>query len=116
MAWRYDEEKIERQRAERERRHIEEMDNAPAEDGVCYFFGGDASIVKIGHTRNLWQRINRLKCDCGPYSMDLLATAPGGAARERYYHRIFAEYAIGNEWFERSSPIESEIERLGGGV
>ena len=112
MAWRYDEAKIERQRAERERRHLEEMDNAPECEGWCYFFGGDAEIVKIGFSCNINQRINRLKSNCGPYRMGLLAKARGGRSRERYYHRLFAQFSEGEEWFTRVPEIDAEIARL----
>lgn len=109
MAWRYDEAKIERQRAERERRDLEEMDNSPEAAGLCYFFGGTAGILKIGYTRSIWARINRLKSNCGPYKMGLLAVAPGGSTRERHYHRKFGQYAVGGEWFDRVPEIDAEI-------
>lgn len=112
MAWRYDEAKIERQRAERERRDLEEMDNSPEAAGLCYFFGGTAGIIKIGYTRSIWARINRLKSNCGPYRMGLLAVAPGGSARERHYHRRFDQHAVGGEWFNRVPEIDAEIAAL----
>jgi Meiotically up-regulated gene 113 len=112
MAWRYDEAKIERRRLERERADEIEMDSMPESEGVCYFFGCEGVLVKIGYTRNLNQRINNLKGNTGPYRLRLLATARGGRTREMHYHRKFRAHSVGNEWFEFAPEIEAEIARL----
>lgn len=111
MAWRFDPEKIERRRLERERQDIAEMDAMRPAYGLCYFIGCAEGLVKIGYSRNVAQRLNWLQSS-SLYRLDLLTTANGGREREKFYHRKFAKHRIDGEWFRRCPEIEAEIERL----
>jgi hypothetical protein len=111
MAWRYDPERIERGRAERERQSIANMDAEPLSEGLCYFIGCDEGLVKIGWSKNVAQRRKALQA-ASMYKLRILATARGGRTREMYYHRKFWDHAVGGEWFRRCPEIETEIAKL----
>jgi hypothetical protein len=113
MAWRYDAEKIERRRVEREQQAIAEMDAMNPKYGVCYFIGCEEGLVKIGYSANLNQRFNTIKSG-SLYKLSILATANGGRSREAFYHHKFAEHRFSGEWFSRCPEIEAEIARLNG--
>lgn len=55
--------------------------------------------VKIGFTANLEQRLKEIQAMC-PVPLELLATVPGGRAREAALHREFAGDRVHGEWFE----------------
>lgn len=79
----------------------------------CYFIGGDEGLIKIGFSYNPQERLKSLQLG-SPITLRVLATAPGGAARERAYHEQFAAMRVRGEWFERTPEIEFEIARLSG--
>lgn len=81
----------------------------------CYFIGGDEGPVKIGYSTSVDDRLKTIQAH-SPLRVRVLATRDGGEDRETAYHAQFAEHRLHGEWFERSPSIESEIERLGGGV
>ncbi len=116
MAYRFNAEKFERDKAEREAARAAlawaEMDAMPASVGFCYFFGGDEGPIKIGFSRDVAGRINTLKSNTGPIRTRLLAKINGGREREAHYHHRFREYRLGHEWFTRCPEIEAEIARL----
>ena len=97
--------------ADQEAAYIAELDAMPDCVGMCYFVGND-EIVKIGYSRNVPKRVSTIKSSSGPYRLNLLATARGGSDRERHYHHLFAEHALGSEWFNMHPDIEAEITRL----
>lgn len=80
---------------------------------TCYFIGGDHGLIKIGYSYNPHERLKALQLG-SPVDLRVLATAPGGAARERAYHDQFAEARVRGEWFSRTPEIEAEIARLQG--
>lgn len=98
--------------ARRERENIAEMNAAPLREGLCYFIGDGEGIVKIGFSKHLWQRVNRIKGNTGPIQVRLLATARGGRSREMHYHRKFAAHAQGGEWFDYAPEIAAEVALL----
>lgn len=115
--FRFDAEKYEREKREREeareRQWVAEMDAMHPRSGYCYFVGSrEAGIVKIGFSRNLAERVNRLKSNSGPYRLELLAKVVGGSERERHYHCKFETFRFSGEWFHLSPEIEEEISRL----
>jgi hypothetical protein len=116
VAYRFDAEKYEVGKREREEARLREslaaMDAAPDSVGFCYFFGGDEGPIKIGYSRNLAHRINTLKSNTGPIKARLLARINGGREREAYYHGLFKAHRLGNEWFERCPEIQAEIDRI----
>lgn len=79
----------------------------------CYFIGGDEGLIKIGYSYSPEERLKALQLG-SPIELRILATAPGGAARERAYHDQFAAMRVRGEWFERAPEIEAEIARLQG--
>lgn len=81
--------------------------------GASEFYGdGTIELVKIGHSRVLGGRMNQLCGNMGMMRGTLLATAPGGADRERAYHNHFAEHRQSGEWFRPDRAILAEIDRL----
>jgi hypothetical protein len=81
------------------------------EEAICYFVGGAEGPVKIGHAKNMRNRLVALQ-NGSPVRLSVLATASGGLTRETAYHFQFAEYRLHGEWFERVPAIQAEIERL----
>jgi hypothetical protein len=79
--------------------------------GYCYFIGGIEGGIKIGNSRNPGRRLSEIRRQT-PEKLQILARVGGGAGRERYYHKLFAEHHRGGEWFERHPDILAEIERL----
>jgi hypothetical protein len=89
-----------------------------AETGsICYFIGSEAGPVKIGYSGDVRERLRRLQHG-SPYRLRVLATADGGAARERAYHWQFRSAWSHGEWFERTPKLLAEIAWLnaGGGM
>lgn len=116
MAWRFDPEKIERRRLERELQDIAALDASPESDGLCYFIGCDVedddSIVKIGFSTSVRRRFKQIRGTAALSKLILLATARGGRSRELFYHRKFAAHRCGGEWFRFGPDIRAEVARL----
>jgi hypothetical protein len=87
------------------------LDTMPLDRGVCYFFGAAEGVVKIGFSKNIMQRFNRINSS-SLYHLEILALAPGSDCRERHYHNRFQPHSIGREWFKRCPEIEAEIASL----
>jgi hypothetical protein len=65
--------------------------------------------IKIGYTANMRQRINSLRVE----AKDILATEPGGRAKERERHLQFANIRQGRrENFERTADLLTHIGRV----
>lgn len=74
---------------------------------VYYIRMGDH--IKIGYTQNLKERIGGLRVD----TSDVLATEPGGRAKERERHLQFADIRIGRrENFERTADLLTHIAKV----
>lgn len=80
---------------------------------VCYFIGADTGPIKIGYSVCVQSRLSAMQSG-SPMVLRVLATAPGGPAREAAYHQQFRDSRLHGEWFERTPDILAEIERLKG--
>lgn len=99
-----------------DRRLVAELDAKSERAGLCYFIGAPGEpLVKIGFSKDVHSRLDWLRSTTGQ-PLEILATARGGRAREAYYHRVFQDHALGNEWFARHPSLLAEIERLGAGA
>lgn len=78
---------------------------------LCYFIAAGEGPIKIGHSVDVEARLRGFQAGC-PVKLRILATAPGGEAREAAYHWQFAEHRAHGEWFERHPDILVEIDRL----
>jgi hypothetical protein len=98
-------------KAREEAEHIAWMDSTGSRNGVCYFLACEEGLVKIGYSRDLWQRVSQIRPTC-MYKLTVLAVAPGGRSRESHYHHKFREHREFGEWFTRAPEIEEEMARL----
>lgn len=95
---------IEREALDRERAE-EKAAHAQAQAAALVYFAEREGFVKIGHATNVAGRLKALASGgqsvpgmrVGP--LQLLATMPGGRAREKVLHGRFAHLRIGGEWF-----------------
>jgi len=72
---------------------------------VVYFMRlGD--LIKIGYTTNLRQRVSSINPE------EVLATEPGGRARERELHKRFAALRVHGEWFRHEGELAEYISTL----
>jgi hypothetical protein len=83
-------------------------ETAYAEQSQVYYIRmGDH--IKIGYTQNLKERLTGLRVDVS----DVLATEPGGRAKERERHLQFADIRIGRrENFERTADLLTHIAKV----
>lgn len=81
------------------------------DERVVYFIASEAGQIKIGIANDPEKRIRTLQTS-HPAKLSILATCPGGQAKEREYHQRFAAHRLHGEWFERHPDILEEIERL----
>lgn len=77
----------------------------PLDDGAgdarVYFVRAADGRIKIGVTRNLRRRLAQLQMfSAAP--LELMGSIAGGYAVEGSVHRLFAESAVGGEWFAPS--------------
>lgn len=72
---------------------------------VTVYFAERGGLVKIGCSSNVLLRVSGLQAR-------LLAIEPGGFARERELHGLFAAERHGGEWFRRSPALQAHIESL----
>lgn len=78
-----------------------------AQSVVYYIRIGD--YIKIGFTTNMTERIKSLRVD----ATDIMATEPGGRAKERERHEQFADIRRGRkENFERTPELLTHIARV----
>jgi hypothetical protein len=71
----------------------------------------NADAIKIGMARDVDRRLRALQGAC-PYLLQIMAVTPGARETEFAYHKRFAGLHLHGEWFQYSSPIQDEIERL----
>ena len=80
---------------------------------TVYFMAGDGGPVKIGCALNPSERLASVQTG-NPLPLAILATAPGGYAAEKAYHRRWSAHRLHGEWFARAPEITAEIARLAG--
>lgn len=78
-------------------------------DGYVYFLRG-ANEVKIGWSRNLSQRLEKLR-NGNAFPVFICKVLPGTRATERRFHKRFAEYRIRGEWFDLRGSLAKYLER-----
>lgn len=80
------------------------------EDPVVYFIaaGDPPKAVKIGHARNVRQRLVGIQTG-NHERVRLVGTLPGGPALERVMHRRFAHLHLRGEWFLWSDEIAAVV-------
>lgn len=75
----------------------------------CYFIGNRAEgKVKIGFSSNPQRRIAEIQTGC-PFPVEILATEPGGSARESQLHRRFSHLHLNGEWFVLNDEVSRYI-------
>jgi len=65
--------------------------------------------IKIGVAANVQKRLEALQVSL-PYRVLLLATAPGGLARERKLHILFRGSKLYGEWFQRTPELMETVQ------
>lgn len=68
--------------------------------------------IKIGSSRSPVSRAYEMSAH-SPFPLVVLASAPGGVARERIYQERFSSLRLHGEWFARSPEILRLIKWLG---
>lgn len=97
-------EEYQRQEDEKEERRKQKL--AEIDGWVYYIKIGDH--IKIGHTKDLYQRFARY-----PPNAEILAYHEGSRADERWMHHKFAAYlATGREWFNDVTEIRQHIAKV----
>lgn len=76
-----------------------------------YFIGAASGPIKIGMALRPKQRMADLQTSHHE-KLELLATCGGGPQQERAYHQQFQSSRLHGEWFERTSELLAEIDRL----
>lgn len=71
---------------------------------VYFLHAVGTDLVKVGWTRDLLERIKKLKTGC-PHPLSLLAIHPGDRSLELAYHQNFEPYRQRGEWFLFTSGI-----------
>lgn len=71
---------------------------------VYFIQSGKKGAIKIGRTKNLAKRLERLQCG-NPFELRVLATIPCGSEEEcigleARLHRFFRKSRIRGEWFK----------------
>lgn len=74
--------------------------------GWVYFIqvGGADGAIKIGHARNVRNRLIQLQIS-SPQLLSLIGTHRGGLDLEREFHERFREFHIRGEWFSPAPPV-----------
>jgi hypothetical protein len=96
---------------------VELQERREREEGkpdLCYLVGmeGDNSAVKIGHSTNIPRRLGQYQAG-NPRKLEVIATMPGGKAKERELHCKFMPYHMAwmvGEWFMKGPAIINEFE------
>ena len=98
---------------ERRRKEAEEQARREAEAYFTniYFIGTRGGPVKIGQALNLKTRLSGIQTG-NPHKLELLAFVWADGSLEWEYHERFASTRMHGEWFEWSSELEAEIDRL----
>jgi hypothetical protein len=83
--------------------------DAAQKQGHVYFLRG-ANEVKIGFSRNLPQRLEKLR-NGNAFPVFICKIVAGTQATERRFHKQFAEYRIRGEWFDLRGRLAKYLER-----
>lgn len=75
--------------------------------GDLYFIRCDHA-VKIGHTRNIANRLGNMQVN-SPHEIDCLLLLKGRGRDEKKWHRRFAGARIRGEWFRLTPELEAAI-------
>lgn len=78
----------------------------PKGEDIVYFVRRSDGCVKIGHSAQHLERINRLVKEHG--DLVLHGTEPGGLEREQWLHEHFADERVRGEWF-RGSRVDAYV-------
>ena len=92
-------------------------DDADADDtledgGKFIYFLRMGDLIKIGVTQDVNQRIKSYSKTEYPYKPELLATCPGGFAKEKELHARFAHARVKGEWFSQVPELMQYIEAI----
>lgn len=88
----------------------------PHEAGFVYFIQmGEGGPIKIGWTRDPWQRIHELQT-AQPYRLRLLGVIEGDRHTERRLHRELAEHRVRGEWFKSAPDVLAKLDAEGSRV
>lgn len=90
---------------------VTHKNNRRRSDEIVYFLkAGD--FIKIGKaTGGADSRVSSLQTGC-PFPITVLATIPGGLAREARLHRLFSSLRSHGEWFHAAPSLLGFIERI----
>jgi len=77
--------------------------------GWVYFLRG-ANEIKIGYSRNLPSRLEKLR-NGNAFPVFICKVIPGDRATERRFHKRFAEYRLRGEWFDLRGKLSKYLER-----
>lgn len=78
--------------------------------GYVYFIKSEATNnIKIGRTKDITQRMNKLQIKFGKLTLLGFIEANVPATVERRIHKMFSSYHIENEWFRPVSEILNYI-------
>lgn len=63
-----------------------------------YFIRDENGLVKIGHARDPWRRLQDLQV-AAPSALSIIRVVQGGAKVEAWFHKKFASAHVRGEWF-----------------
>jgi DNA-binding transcriptional regulator YdaS (Cro superfamily) len=79
---------------------------------VYYVRCSGTGLIKIGFSERPYDRFVKIQSD-SPSELSLIATEAGGAVREAFIHKTFAEHRARGEWFRPSGELLKYIVSLG---
>lgn len=81
-----------------------------AKQGFCVYFAQAGDRIKIGWSKNVATRVAQLQTgNAAP--IKLLGVVPGGRAKEREIHDLFASVRVGGEWFTATTELLAYIRK-----
>lgn len=73
-----------------------------------YFIRDESGLVKIGHARNPWQRLQDLQV-ASPTQLAIVRVVDGGQKTEKWLHKRFAGHHVRGEWFAFADEMLSVV-------
>jgi hypothetical protein len=95
-------------RATRHRRRVKSLEKGT---GFVYFIRAANGMIKIGYTREWWQRMKTLQSG-HPEPLEMLVATRGDPVAEERLHAAFRRYRRGGEWFEPAPALLAYIADL----